>query len=286
MMLRRPGKRPLILGCASVLVLTCGLLSCVACAMPPGPRATKDQIAMLSRGEARDGDNRRISYLHGGSKEERRVIYIHGTPGNATAWTDFVVEPLEGTESVAVDRPGFGESAESGAVPSIREQAAALEPFLVQRKGEWPILVGHSLGGPIAARAAADYPDRVGGLVIVAGSLDPELEKVYAVQHAGEWKAVSWLMPSALKHSNRELIPLEGELRMLEPLLSTIACPVVIVHGTEDGLVPYENVAFMQRHFPPENIVDVITLEGANHFLPWNAEEKVREAIRLLSGSP
>ncbi len=37
--------------------------------------------------------------------------------------------------------------------------------------------MGHSFGGPIIVRAALDHPELVGGLVIAAGDLDPDLEE-------------------------------------------------------------------------------------------------------------
>jgi pimeloyl-ACP methyl ester carboxylesterase len=61
---------------------------------------------------------------------------------------------------------------------SLRMQSACLAPLLrLGKSAKKPILVGHSLGGPVAARLAMDYPDEVGGLILVAPSIDPELEK-------------------------------------------------------------------------------------------------------------
>ena len=39
------------------------------------------------------------------------------------------------------------------------------------------MLIGHSLGGPVIARMAMDYPDAYQGLIFVAASIDPEMEK-------------------------------------------------------------------------------------------------------------
>ena len=91
------------------------------------------------------------------------MILVHGTPGDATAWTDYLETPIDGAEMIAVDRPGFGCSTPRTAVPSLEAQARALEPLLVERGGAWPILVGHSQGGPIIVRTAIDYPDASAG---------------------------------------------------------------------------------------------------------------------------
>lgn len=223
-----------------------------------------------------------LRYFVEGDPKGVRVIYVHGTPGAASNWSGYVRDPVMGTQSLAYDRPGFGGTKPHRAVPSLKEQAAAIELFLVERDGQWPILVGHSLGGPIVAQAAIDYPDRVGGIVLAAGSFDPGLEEVYWIQQFGDWPLVRLLLPRILRNGNRELLQLEDELRQLQQKLPHITCPVVIVHGTNDRLVKYDNVQFMKAHIPQPAIADVITLDPGNHFLIWNADQYVRQAIRRL----
>ena len=63
-----------------------------------------------------------------------------------------------------------------------------------------------------------------------------------------------------------------------------IRCPVAIVHGTDDELVPYGNVAYMQAHLTRAKSVNVVTLEGAGHLLPWRRSAQVREALIRLIG--
>ncbi len=230
----------------------------------------------------RDGWDTR--YFASGDPSAQRVIFIHGTPGKAADFAAFIRDPVDGLEMVSIDRPGFGGSTPQSAVPALADQAAAIEPLLVERDGRWPILVGHSLGGPIGCRVAADFPDRVGGLVIAAGSLDPDLEIVYFIQHVGDFGPISAILPRVLRNSNRELIPLEKELRELQLLLSGIRAPTIIVHGDEDSLVPVANVSFMTENIPADIIVETVMLKGASHFLPWRQEEVLRDAIRKLAG--
>src|SRR5689334_6231318 len=102
-----------------------------------------------------------IAALAAGPEDAPRILLVHGSPGAAADWAALLLDPPPGRELVAIDRPGFGRSDPYGAVPSLADQAAALAPLLVQRGGHWPIVVGHSLGGPVAARLAADHPDEV-----------------------------------------------------------------------------------------------------------------------------
>lgn len=220
-----------------------------------------------------------------GSKDEtstasQTVIFVHGTPGDAAAWKDYIHNTPSGFRFIAIDRPGFGRSG-AEAVPELDQQALALGTLMKQQSSP-VILVGHSLGGPIVAQAAIDYPGQVGALVILAGSLDPGLEKINPLQHIGKWWPVSKLLPRSLYNANLEIFALEAELEKLRERLHLLRLPVFIVHGTQDRLVPYENVAYMEQMMTNAD-VEVVTLEGQNHFLPWNSRETVDLAIKTAA---
>ncbi|MGW8188930.1 alpha/beta fold hydrolase [Sphingomonas jejuensis] len=262
-----------------VLALALPLLGC---GMPdtPGPDEAKaDGIERASY--AVPGAATRVSYLRAGDPGDRRVILVHGTPGSADGWARFLARPPAGVELVAIDRPGFGATTPSNAVPSLAAQAAAIAPLLVEHDGRWPILVGHSLGAPVAAQVALDNPGRVGGLVLLAGSFDPALEHVYAVQRMGEWPGIRSALPRSLRNANVELMALKPQLEALAPRLARLRCRVAVVHGTEDRQVPYANVAFLRTRLAAARLT-VRSLKGVNHFLPWNSQEIVEETIASL----
>jgi pimeloyl-ACP methyl ester carboxylesterase len=224
-----------------------------------------------------------VTFARVGSEDDRRVILVHGTPGSLGAWSRYLREPIEGVELVAIDRPGFGGSEPRRAVCELEDQARAIAPLLVERNGEWPVLVGHSLGGPIIARVAADYPDRVGALVILAGSLDPGLEKPRWFNYAGALPLLDLALPRSLRHANKEIMAARRETQALEPLLESVTCPVVIVHGMLDTLVPFDNVAYMRERFTSSDKVIVVELEREGHFLPWRQEWLVRRLIERMA---
>lgn len=229
-------------------------------------------------------DGSTLSYLSasdaGGVR--RRLVMVHGTPGSAGAFRGFLRDPPSGMEVLAVDRPGFGQSGPPGAVVSFAEQAGALAGLLESVDGRKPILLGHSLGGPIVARAAADFPDRVGAIVILAGSLDPRFERVGLLQGLATSPPVRSLLPRSLRNTLLELRAGRAQTEALAGVLARVRCPVLIIHGTKDGLVPYENVPYMQRAFTGASPIEVVTITGGDHFLPWNRAREVREAIARL----
>jgi pimeloyl-ACP methyl ester carboxylesterase len=143
------------------------------------------------------------------------------------------------------------------------------------------LLLGHSLGGAVVARVAADHPERVAALVLLAASLDPALESIHPMQLVGAWAPVRMLLPRSLRNANAELMALKPELEALAAALPCITAKVVIVHGTQDDLVPVANVPFMQSRLTGARCVKTVLLEGRNHFLPWNSEAAVRDAMRV-----
>ena len=254
------------------------------CSAPAGPAAQEDDVARIERASytvpGRPG--LKVSYLRAGDRDGRRVIFVHGTPGQADGWADFLLNVPAGQEYVAIDRPGFGATVPDSAEPSLQLQALAIAPLLERRGGGWPILVGHSLGGPIVARVAVDQPGRVAALLLLAGSLAPALERVHPMQPVGEWWGVRSILPRRLLNANRELLPLKRELDMLAPRLSEISVPVTIIHGDADTLVPVANVAFMRGRLTGAEALKVAILPGQGHFLPWEHRPTLERALAAL----
>ncbi len=279
---KRSWRRRLLLalGCISLAIfavrLTAGCYSV-------GPTASKAAIASLQRAaiESRDGATA-LSYLRAGDPADPRIIYIHGTPGDAENWADLLLNPIVGFESLSIDRPGFGQTQPPAPLTSFEAQAAAIAPLLIERRGIKPILVGHSLGGPIAARLAADHPDRVGGLLIVAGSFDPVHEELDWLERCVMSDTVRGSLPGALANSLAELRDAKRETLLLAEILDRITCPTIVIHGTTDGLVPYENVSYIQRKLPNARPLEVIKLPDQGHFIPWQRPDQIRTAIDRL----
>jgi pimeloyl-ACP methyl ester carboxylesterase len=252
---------------------------------------TNELDAVLERRSASAaGGELEVSYFRvpAASSGKGRVVYVHGSPGNSSAWASYLKSPVADTEAIALDRPGFGGTLPMRPEPSLRMQAQAIEPFLAAVDGdasdlaaaEPPVLVGHSIGGPVVVRAAIDFPERVGAIVIVAGSVDPEMEEMRWYHHAAQAPVIRSVIPTSLFHSNEEIVPLAAELEAMKGQWDQIRCPVYIMHARNDSLVPFGNVAFMERILPPGTRQEMVLLDDGDHFLPWNNEPLLRQVIQ------
>ena len=231
----------------------------------------------------------RVHYVAAGqaSPVEARVLFVHGSPGTWDGWKGYLGDPTlrAAARLLAADRLGFGGSERGRAVPSLAEQAASLAAVLEAEPGPPAIVVGHSLGGPIAARLAMDRPDLVAGLLLVAPSIDPEEERHRWYNVAGATRVVQWFLPVDWTISNRELWPLRQELEAMLPRWAEVRCPTIVVQGLDDDLVPPANADFAERRLAGAG-VRIDRYAGENHFILWQRPETVREPLlELLSAA-
>ncbi|MEL7148872.1 MAG: alpha/beta hydrolase, partial [Bacteroidota bacterium] len=168
------------------------------------------------------------------------------------------------------------------AMISLEEQSACLIEAVDKVADGQLILVGHSLGGPVAARMMMDYPSKVVGAVLVAPSIDPELEKRAWYRYLGKLRLVKYLIPTSLWVTNEEIYDLRRELMAMQTGWERIKGPVIVIQGTEDNLVPKEN-AYYARKMLPDSLVSVNMLDGVNHFIPWSHPQTISEALLQLA---
>ncbi len=226
-----------------------------------------------------------INYLHAGDENLPLVVFVHGSPGSLSAFIHFMDDSilLKHAQMISVDRAGFGSSNFGYAEKSLQKQAEYLKPILEKYKNNKPvILVGHSLGGPVIARMAMDYQELIDGLVIVAGSIDPELEPNETWFRAPlATPFLNWILPRSFRASNFEIYKLKPELQEMLPLWKKITCPVVVIQGSTDNLVSPKNADFAKKMLVNSS-VDFVIKEDMSHFVPWQHPELIREAILKL----
>ncbi len=225
---------------------------------------------------------RTIGYAQIGDINKPMIVFVHGSPGSWNAYIAYFKDTSLTNHVclVSVDRPGYGNSGAGEAEPSMQAQAAMIAPILATSKAATkPVLVGHSLGGPIIARMAMDFPNSMSALVFLAPSIDPAMEKKEYYRYFLKLGAVQAIMPPEMVASNLELMPLKGELDKMMPLWQNIRVPCTIMHGKKDMLVPYGNVPFYEKMLTNVPKKEVVTFENENHFIPWTQYDVVKRKL-------
>lgn len=214
------------------------------------------------------------------------IVFIHGTPATAAIFGEQFRHPFPRANLTALDRPGFGASGPNRRRPGLEDQANAMGALLTNQSMRRTILVGHSYGAPVALLAALKFTNEVAGVVLIGGSVDPALETTYTIQRFADWPLVSWLVPRSLRQCNRELFTLRGDLVRLQPQLSALAVPVVMLHGGKDRQVPVANVDYLRAQLAAAdktNLFGQIVFPEYNHFIPWEHPDAVEAAIRMVT---
>jgi pimeloyl-ACP methyl ester carboxylesterase len=114
---------------------------------------------------------RRVRYLDVGEGQERAFVLVHGMGGRWQHWLETIPSLAQHGRVLAIDLPGFGRS-ESPAAPPSLDGFADIAAELARSLGiERVVLIGHSMGGPIAVRFAARHPGLVEAIALVAGAV-------------------------------------------------------------------------------------------------------------------
>lgn len=226
-----------------------------------------------------------IHYIQTGKPNLPTLFFVHGSPGSWDACKSYLSDTLllKKYRMIAIDRPGFGNS-NFGTAEDLATQAQIIEDFITQIDNHQAIvLIGHSLGGPVIVKMATDHPALFPNLVVLAGAIDPKAETPELWRRLLLSKPLRYIIPGALRPSNDELWWLKKDLYAMAPNLKNITSKVTIIHGTKDQLVPYRNMAYMNKMLVNAKSIESISIENANHFIPWEHFELIRNTLLHLA---
>ncbi|MDT3442998.1 alpha/beta hydrolase [Pseudofrankia sp. BMG5.37] len=252
-----------------------------------------------------------VRYAVSGSGN-RDLLLVHGYQAHHKWWYRVLPALEEHWRVIRLDLSGHGDSGRRdryGVDMWISELIAVLDAV----GSRHALLVGHSMGGRIAAVAGASHPDRFGGLVLLdsllrpAGappprmaSLPPGRELVYASREIAAARfrlrppqpepsaevvrpvAEYAVRPSASaqgwtwKFDQRGLPPIDND-RVVESL-TRLRIPLWFVRAGRSLVVTDEVAAYARTALPAGSTF--VTLPGAHHHLILDAAD---EFVRLLA---
>ncbi len=194
---------------------------------------------------------------------------------------------------IAID--GFGE----------RRSLADMATYALSVAPPRMALLGHSMGGRVALEMWRLAPERIERLGLVSTGIHPpragEAEKRHALRDLGLREGAAALvdtwLPPMIAPANRNPALVEPLRRMcidagtavfaaqieallarppVEALLPTIACPVLVAVGSEDGWSPPDQHRTIAAAIPDARLT---VIAGAGHMLPAEAPDDLNKAI-------
>ena len=242
----------------------------------------KDHVTL--RTATMEVEGRHIHYAMTGNDSLPTLFFIHGSPGSWDAFAEYMKDSLllQKFRMVSVDRPGFGFS-DYGQPQHLDVQSFWISRLFYLLANHKPMyLAGHSLGGPMVIKLAADNPQTFSGIVVISGSIDPKEEKPEKWRPWLYKTPLNYLVPGAMRPSNEELWYLKKDLVQLENDFPKITCPVYFIHGAMDTWVPPGNVEYGKKMLVNAPLVEITLIPGANHFIPWSKFTEIRTVLLKL----
>jgi pimeloyl-ACP methyl ester carboxylesterase len=266
------------------------------------------------RGEFVDLSGARIYYYAAGTRGAGNpVVLIHGFPTSSHLWSDVVPLMPPGHRIVVLDLLGYGRSDRPlGRALDIPAHAERVVGLLDELRIDSACLVGHGMGGGIAAWIAANSPQRVSHLGLVDSVPLDGRDSI----HAGITRASTALMRllsagpllslvrrdllRGYEDSNRAARSVElylrpftgsdgrnallahlraGRITSFESRLRDIRVPTSLVWGENDRAVPL-SVGIGLRDAMPGARLNVVPT--ARHNTPEEAPREVADAIAEL----
>src|SRR5688572_430512 len=114
-------------------------------------------------------DGNKIHFYDIGDRRARTgLVLIHGWTCNADFWKE---NRFPGYRVLAIDLPGHGRSDKPRLTYSMEHFARAVNRVMKEAGLRRAVLVGHSMGTPIARQFYRLYPEQTLGIVVVDGAL-------------------------------------------------------------------------------------------------------------------
>lgn len=256
----------------------------------------------------RVGENE-LHYERAGSGEP--LLLIQGMSGTHVSWGEPFLAPLREEFDVTVfDNRGIGLSAPIDGPFTILEMAEDAAGLLDELGVESAHVVGISMGGMIAQDLALAQPERLRSLtlgctycggpgsrlmpqenveILAAGMMSGDRDKAIRASYevnlspgfrADESRYAAFHQMATSVPAAKRTIELQAQAIFghdTSARLGEISVPTLIVHGTEDGVLPYSNGELIASLMPTARLE---TLEGVGHMFWWERPEHSAELIR------
>ena len=256
----------------------------------------------------RVGDNE-LYYERSGSGEP--LLLIMGMSGTHLTWGEPFLEALRRDFEIAVyDHRGIGRSARTEPPFSIADLADDAAAALDELGWASAHVVGISMGGMVAQELVLRHPERVRTLTLgctYAGGTGSALtspavgERLFGAMSSGDRERalrVGWEVNVSRRFAADDEQFAEFRRRALEvpanlptiiaqvqacqvhdtsARLAQVAVPTLVIHGTDDEMLPVDNAELIARAIPGARLE---VLDAIGHLFFWEEPERSAELVR------
>lgn len=231
----------------------------------------------------------------------RTILAIGGWTGSWEMWEESLsLLSTTGWRCIAFDHRGSGESPVQPELISVQNMVDDIIGVLDHLAIETCVLAGESSGGAIAQFAAAQFPNRITGLILVDSASTNRAElapSAFAAACRNNYPAaveafVDRCVPESdsdhIRRWGRNLLMRaepEQAARLIEMWqdddvpefnIGHITQPTLIIHGTEDAIVSIESSRKLNELIPGSKLVE---LSGCGHVPTMTRPKEVYEEI-------
>jgi len=213
------------------------------------------------------------------SSDGAAVLYLHGNAGHVADRAPVAAAlARRGLDVLLIDYRGYGRSEGRPSEPGLLLDGRAAYRHLVSERGRSPrrvVVAGHSLGGAVASRVAAEAgeernaPDGAGPAALVATST---FRSVPAVGR----RVYGWLPDRTFRGWPTNRFPAEEWIRR-------VAAPILVACGGRDAVIPKEETRALFELCPhPRRWVEV---PEAGHGDLWLSSLFLETLTQFLDGT-
>ena len=237
------------------------------------------------------------------------VVCVHGLGGSSNTWTP-LMPALARHRVIRVDLPGSGRSQGAEGALSIERYVQSFVNICARlgvTRAHW---LGHSMGTIVCQHLATSQPKLVASLALFGPLIAPPdaarsamLQRAEKARSApnGMQEITEALIGAAISADTRQRRPVtvayvreslmrqsgEAYARSCEALagaqpapVESIACPVLLVTGDEDGVAPPQSVRAMADRLHNAASRRVVVLPRCGHWTPVERPEECQQELR------
>lgn len=214
-------------------------------------------------------DGIRIHYVNYGKGDEALVL-IHGWTCNLDNWRDQFPDFSKRARVIAIDLPGHGQSDKPQITYSTDLFARAVEAVMRAAKVKRAVLVGHSMGTPVARQFYRKYPEQTLAIAIVDGSLKPFADKAMVERLIDGFRGPNYLdvVNQMFAGMMGPSLPVEAQNRIKTSFMNT---PQHVIVSAMEGMADPSIWGDDKINVP------VLAIMAKNPFYPPNVEQQARE---------